>query len=391
MISPGGHTLAEGWKAVRDGRWLLAPASAGRHDTEGLLVAEVKDFDPMRHFDRRQLIALDPVAQYAVVAAREALKMAGVDLTTAPPERTRCIVGSGAGGEQTRDAASRQLYEKGVTRLHPMTIPRIMMSGIASHVALDLGIFGGVYAVTSACASAAHAIGQAFSDIRAGVVDIAIAGGAEACLTHGCMRSWQALHVLSDDGCRPFSRGRRGLVLGEGAAMFVLEDYDRAASRGADILAELVGFGMSSDAGSITAPDAGGMARAMRGALHDARLPTDAVDHVNAHGTGTQANDITECTALSMVFGDRLQSIPITATKSVLGHSLGASGAFELAVAVMTLRGNAVPPTANHTEADPDCPIDCVPNLARDMRVSTILSSSFAFGGLNAALVVQRV
>jgi nodulation protein E len=272
-----------------------------------------------------------------------------------------------------------------------MTVPKIMMSAVASHVALDLRILGGVYAVSSACASAAHAVGQAFADIRAGLVDVAVAGGSEACLTHGCLKGWQALHVLSDDRCRPFSRGRRGLVLGEGAAMFVLEEFEAARRRGADILAELVGFGMSSDAGSITAPDAGGMARAIRASLNDAKLDADEVDHVNAHGTGTQANDATECAAFAQIFGDRLSEIPVTASKSVLGHALGASGALELAMAVMTLRHAIVPPTANHAEPDPACPIDCVPNSARDARVRTVLSTSFAFGGLNAALVARHV
>ncbi len=390
MISPGGHMLADSWTAVRDGRWLLAPASAGRAETTDLLVAEIKNFDPAMHFERRHLPALDPVAQYAVVAAREAVAMSGVDLASISPERTRCIVGSGTGGEQTHDAASRKVYEDGSTRLHPMTVPRIMLSAVASHVALDLTLTGGVYAVSSACASAAHAVGQAFADIRAGVVDVAVAGGSEACLSHGCMKGWQALHVLADDRCRPFSLGRRGLVLGEGAAMFVLEDYECATSRGADILAELVGFGMSSDANSLTAPCADGMARAMRTALADGGLTTDAVDHINAHGTGTQANDATECAALHAVFGDRLRDIPVTANKSVLGHSLGASAAFELAMAVMTLRHGIVPPTINFGEPDPACPIDCVPNAARNVPVSTILSNSFAFGGLNAALAIRR-
>jgi nodulation protein E len=392
MISPGGLDLERNWESVRDARCLLGPASAGRDDyTRKLAVAEIRDFDPSAWFDRRQLAGLDPVAQYAVVAAREALAQSGVDLQGIAPDRTRCIIGSGTGGEHTHDEASRQVYDHGATRLHPMTVPKIMMSAVASHVALDLRILGGVYAVSSACASAAHAIGQAFADIRAGLADVAVAGGSEACLTHGCMKGWQALHVLSDDRCRPFSRGRRGLVLGEGAAMFVLEDFDLARSRGADILAELIGFGMSSDAGSITSPDADGMARAIRSSLNDARLDADAIDHVNAHGTGTEANDSTECAALSAIFGERLSEVPVTASKSVLGHALGASGALELAMAVMTLRRSTIPPTANHAEPDPGCPIDCVPNVARDARVRTVLSTSFAFGGLNAALVARHV
>ncbi len=391
MISPGGRTLAESWHAVREGRWLLRPASAGYADTADLLVAEVRDFDAEAHFERRQLTTLDLVAQFAVIAAREAVAMAGIDIAHTPAERTRCIVGSGTGGERTHDEASRRVYGEGAARLHPMTVPRIMLSGAASHVALDRKIMGGVFAVSSACASAAHAVGQAFADIRSGTVDVAIAGGSEACLSHGCMKGWQALHILSDNGCRPFSLGRRGVVLGEGAAMFVLEAYDIAAARGADILAELIGFGMSSDAGSITAPDAGGMARAMIGALGDAGISADAVDHVNAHGTGTQANDVTECAALHLVFGDRLPRIPVTANKSVLGHALGASGAFELAMSVMSLREQILPCTAHFETPDPACPIDCIPHASRDADVSTILSNSFAFGGLNASLLVQRV
>lgn len=354
------------------------------------MVAEVRGFNAEDHFDRRQIPSLDRVAQYAVVAARAAVAAAGLNLAAIPPERTRCIIGSGTGGEQTHDAASRRVYEDGAVRLHPMTVPRIMLSAVASHVALDQQLTGGVYAVSSACASSAHAVGQAFADIRAGVVDVAIAGGSEACLTHGCMKGWQALHVLSDDGCRPFSLHRRGLVLGEGAAIFVLEDYDRAAARGADILAEVAGFGMSSDAGSLTAPSAPGMARAMHAALLDGGIDADAVDHVNAHGTGTESNDSTECAALALVFGDRLPAIPVTANKSVLGHALGAAAAFELAMAVMTLRTGVIPPTANHLAPDPRCPIDCVPRGARDAAVATILSNSFAFGGLNAALAIRR-
>lgn len=392
MISPGGNDLESSWSAVRDARNLLAPATCARDDaTRRQIVAAVRDFAAEERFDRRQIATLDPVSQYAVAAAREAVSSSGIDLARVAPERTRCIVGSGTGGECTHDEASRQVYQEGASRLHPMTVPRIMMSAVASQVAIDQRIKGGVYSISSACASASHAIGQAFADIRAGVADVALVGGSEACLTYGCIKGWQALHVLADDCCRPFSRGRRGLVLGEGAAMFVLEDYEAARSRGADILGELVGFGMSSDAGSITSPEADGMARAIRGALGDARLPVDAIDHVNAHGTGTGANDATESAALMTVFGDRLASIPVTANKSTLGHALGAAGAQELAMALMTLRHSTIPPTANFLDPDPACPIDCTPNEARDAAVRTVLSTSFAFGGLNAALVLRHV
>ncbi|WP_243453717.1 beta-ketoacyl-[acyl-carrier-protein] synthase family protein [Sandaracinobacteroides saxicola] len=392
MICAGGLTAGQSWETVRDGISRVAPAQAGRdRSTAAIPVAAIAGFDPAGHFERNQLVALDPVAQYAVIAAREAIAQSGLALADHAPERTRCIVGSGTGGEVTHDHASRQVYDQGASRLHPMTVPKIMLSAVASHVALDLQIKGGVYAVSSACASAAHAIGQAFWDIRHGMVDVAVAGGSEACLTYGCLKAWQALHVLSDDLCRPFSLGRRGLILGEGAAILVLEAFETAQARGADILAEIVGFGMSCDAASITAPDAHGMARAMNSALADARLPATAVDHVNAHGTGTHANDQTESHALRLVFGDRLPAIPVTANKSVLGHALGASGALEMAVAIMTLRTGIIPPTANHLEADPGCAVDCVPNAARQAHVKTLLSNSFAFGGLNASLAVCHV
>lgn len=391
MVSAAGSDLRSGWEAVRDGRQLLQPAGFERDEFTRELAVAAAEFNPQDHFEPRRLATLDPVAQYAVVASREALAQSGAGIDQHDRERAVCIIGSGTGGERTHDEAASKVYGSGASRLHPMTVPRIMLSAAASQVALDLQIHGGVYAISSACASGAHAIGRAFQDIRMGLADIAIAGGSEACLTFGCIKGWQALHVLSDDRCRPFSRGRRGLVLGEGAAIFVLEEYETARRRSADILAELVGFGMSSDAGSITAPDADGMARAMRSALATSGVATDAVDHVNCHGTGTQANDVTEFQALTKVFGERSTSIPVTANKSVLGHSLGASGAMELAMCVMTLKESVIPPTANFTEPDPACPVDCVPNAARDAEISLIMSNSFAFGGLNAVLAVKRV
>ena len=391
MISAAGCGVADAWQAARDGAHLLEGRDFARTDGGCIAeVASVRGYDPGDHFEARRMPTIDPVAQYAVVAAREAVAQAGITLADYEEERTRCIIGSGAGGESTHDEAAYKVYAKNGSRVHPMTIPRIMLSAVASQVALELQIRGGVYAVSSACASGAHAVGQAFQDIRFGQADIAVAGGSEACLTFGVVRGWQALHVLSDDRCRPFSKGRRGLVLGEGAAMFVLEEYEAAKRRGADILAEVSGFGMSSDAGSITSPDSGGMARAMRSALVSARAPADAVCHVNAHGTGTQANDATECKALAEVFGDRVRRLPVTGSKSVLGHALGASGALEMAIAIETLRNRVIPPTANFTEQDTDCPIDCVPGDARDAKVDLILSNSFAFGGLNASIALQR-
>lgn len=392
MVSAAGIGAARTWQAARDAEALLGAPSRLRGRTVGIhRVAEVQGFDPSCHFDPRRLAALDPVAQYGIVAAREAVAAAGIDFTALDPARTMCVIGTGAGGEVTHDDASARVYVEGASRLHPLTVPRLMVSAVASQVAMEFGIKGGVYVVSSACASSTHAIGQAFNAVRAGQVDAVITGGSEACLTYGCLKAWDALHVVSDDACRPFSRGRRGLILGEGAALMVLEPWDRASRRGADILAELTGFGMSSDAGQLTSPDVDGMQRAMAAALNDARLPIDAVDHVNAHGTGTRLNDSSECEALGRLFGTRAHRLPVTGSKSVIGHLLGASGAIETGLAIQSLRHQVLAPTANFEADDPECAVDPVPNTARDARVRCVLSNSFAFGGLNAALVVNHV
>ena len=388
-LTAGGIDAERSWQAVRDAHQPFgAPSRLGDKTTGVSRVAELRDYDPETYFDRRRLSALDPAAQYAIVAGREALAQSGIDFADYDPDRTMCVIGSGAAGEATHDMSSERIYRHGADRLHPLTVPRLMASAPASQLAIEFGIRGGVFLIASACASAAHAIGQAYQAIRYGMADIAMTGGTEASLTFGCLKGWEALHVLSDDLCRPFSFGRRGLMLGEGAAILVLEEMEAARRRGADILGELRGFGMSSDAGSLTSPDPAGMARAMRLALADAGADAGAVDHLNAHGTGTNMNDASECQALHQVFGDRATRLPVTATKSVLGHCLGASGAIELVMAVKSLGAQTLAPTANFVEPDPECPIDCVPNVARDARIRTIVSNSFAFGGLNASLVL---
>lgn len=391
-LTSGGSDAERSWQAIRDAhRTFRAPSRLGDKKMGIACVAELREFDPEANFDRRRLGALDPAAQYAIVAAREAMAQAGIGFDAYDPSRTLCVIGSGAAGEATHDMSAERIYGQGAERLHPLTVPRVMASAPASQLAIEFGIRGGVFLITSACASAAHAIGHAYQSIRYGMADVAMTGGTEASLTFGCLKGWEALHVLSDDVCRPFSYGRRGLVLGEGAAILILEEMEAARRRGAEILAELRGFGMSSDAASLTAPEPGGMARAIRLALSDAQLDPDRVDHLNSHGTGTHMNDVSECLALHEVFGDRAARIPVTATKSVLGHCLGASGAIELVMAIKSLAAQTLAPTANFVEPDPNCPIDCVPNVARDARIGTIVSNSFAFGGLNASLVVGHV
>ncbi len=255
---------------------------------------------------------------------------------------------------------------------------------------MDLGLKGPTFTTVSACASGTHAIGQAFHMVRSGQAPIALTGGSEACLVLGTFKGWEALRVLSTDTCRPFSKNRTGLVLGEGAAMFVLERRDHAMARGAPIYAELLGFGMSADARDLTAIDPDGAARAIRGALTDGKINADEVDYVNAHGTGTVLNDRGETAALHIAFGDSADQLAVSSTKAVLGHSLGAAGALELAATALALHHQTIPPTANYEEPDPDCDLDYVPNTARNAPIGKAMSSSFAFGGLNAVLALGR-
>jgi nodulation protein E len=296
------------------------------------------------------------------------------------------VLGAGVGGQTTQDENYFRVYREGAKRLHPFTIPKLMISAAASHITMEHGITGPSFTVASACASANHAIGIAFHMVRSGSVEVAITGGTEATITFGTMKGWDALRVMAPDTCRPFSRDRKGMVLGEGAAVAVLESLERAQARGAEILAEVVGFGMRSDAGDIVLPSPEGAAAAIRGCLADARLAPEQVDYINAHGTGTAANDITETKAIHAVMGPHAKRLAVSSTKSMHGHALGAAGALELAATVIALRDGFIPPTANFTEADAQCDLDYVPNEARAQPIGVAMSNSFAFGGQNAVL-----
>ena len=288
------------------------------------------------------------------------------------------------------DSSYKALYGENAKRLHPMTVPRIMPNAPASHISMEFGLRGPCFATASACASSSHAIGLAFQMIRSGMMDLAVTGGSDASIVVGFMKAWDALRVLSPDGCRPFSKDRGGLVIGEGAAILVLEEWDRARARGAEIHGEIVGFGMSADAGELTAPDADGAARAMQAALDDAGLSPAAVEYVNAHGTGTRLNDKTEVLALRKVFGTHLDRLPVSSTKSMHGHCLNAGGAVEAAITCLALRHGVLPPTIGFREPDPDCAVDCVPNASRAASIEVAMSNSFAFGGINAVLLMRR-
>ena len=383
-----GDDVASFFAALRAGRAGIGPiANIPTNRLSARIAAEIRGFDPGQHFSAKQLPMLDRTSQLALVAARQAMRHAG--LVSGDVENGAVILGAGI-GQQTFDASYQQLYGQGLPRVHPFTVPRIMPNAPASHVSIELGIRGPCYAVASACASSNHAIGQATHLIRAGMVDVALAGGADASIVVGFLKGWEALRVLSADTCRPFSRDRSGLVIGEGAGVLVLEEAARARARGATPIMEVLGFGMSADAAEITAPSADGAARAMQAALADAGCAAGQIGYVNAHGTGTRLNDRTEVAALRTVFGPALDRVPVSSTKSMIGHCMTAGGAIELIATAMALQEGVLPPTAGFTTADPECDIDCVPNEARLDSVEVAMSNAFAFGGLNAVLVVGR-
>lgn len=387
-----GHDARSVWQGMREGRSAIAPLRGfDGHDMRAKVAAQVHDYDPGAHFDARKLILLDRVSQFALIAAREAVAQSGLDFAQENlRQRTGCVVGTGTGGEVTNDECSRRMYAEGNPRLHPLSIVRRMMSAPASQVSIEFGITGPSFAVSSACASANHAFVQAFALVRSGVADVALTGGTEACITLGVLRAWEAMRVLADDTCRPFCQQRRGLVLGEGAGMVVLEDFDHARARGAEILAEFAGAGMSADAGDIVMPSAEGAAKAITAALADAQLNATDIDYINAHGTATPANDPTETKAIHMALGEHAKQVAVSSTKAVHGHALGAAGALEIIAAVGALRDGVIPPTANFLDPDPECDLDYVPNTARECEVDAALSNAFAFGGLNAVIALKR-
>ncbi len=351
--------------------------------------AQLVEFDADAHFSSSDLPLLDRHSQFALVAAREAVADAG--LTPSELHTGGAVIATGCGGKETDEETYFRLYKEGKRRVHPLTIPRGMPSAAASQVSMQLGVAGPVFTVSSACASSNHAVAQAAMMIQSGLVEVVIAGGSDAPFTYGLLKSWEAMRVLSADNCRPFSADRSGLVLGEGAGIVVLESLEHARQRGAAIYAELAGFGMSADAGHITDPSADGAARAILSALDRAAVAPERIDYVNAHGTGTQANDVTETRALRQVFGAHADQLAVSSTKSMHGHALGASGGLELVATVLALKAGLLPPTANFTRPGEGCDLDYLPNQAREQDIEWAISNSFAFGGLNAVLAVRRI
>jgi nodulation protein E len=386
-----GRTVRETAESLRAGRGGIGPIECtDMSQVRFQNGAEVRGYTHQPYFDDRRADFMDRFAQFAVIAAREAVADAGIDWTPEMRETAAIVTGSCVGGQSTEDIGFQEVYKLGHNRVHPLTIPKTMANAGASHISMEFGITGPSFTISTACSSAGHAIGQAFQMIRTGQTDLAITGGSEATFSYGILKAWEAMRVVSPDTCRPFSKDRRGMILGEGGAMLVLEPLEAAIARGARIHAEIVGFGMSSDAGHITQPSSDGAARAMRAALRDAGLGLEQIGYINAHGTGTAANDSSEAAAIRAVFGAHADRLAVSSTKSMHGHTLGAAAALECLATVLALRDGVLPPTANFNQRDPECDLDVIPNQAREAQVEWAISNSFAFGGLNAVLALRR-
>jgi 3-oxoacyl-[acyl-carrier-protein] synthase II len=400
LITPIGNTPAEFWDSLihcRSGVRRITSFDASR-----LLVPVAAEcaFAAQEHFSPKELDLYDRFTQMAVLAARQAVRDSGYVPADGERMRWGVCLGSAYGGALSYNASYYALYAQGNDRLHPLSIPRLMHNASTSAVAMETGAQGPSLLISTACSSAAHAIGEALHAIRSGRADRMLAGGSDAPITFPVMRGWEAMRVLAAPStsngnvatlCRPFSRDRSGLVVGEGAGVLLLEEFDLARRRGAPIHAELAGYGASSDAVHITHPSVSGPAQAMQTALDDARLSAGGIGYINAHGTGTKVNDVTETRALRQVFTDRAADTPASSTKALHGHLMGAAGAVELIAAILSLQHQVLPPTAHYTAPDPECDLDYVPNEPRPARIEAALSNSFAFGGLNAALVVKKV
>jgi nodulation protein E len=392
IVSALGLDVAECWRAIEAGRTGIARIDKPWADQVSINIAgEVKNYDEAKLFDEKELLVYDRFTQFAMLAARQAVADSGLDFKTALGLESACIVASGVGGWQTIDTAFFNLHKMGKTRVHPFSIPRMMINAAASQISMKYGIKGPVFCVSSACSSSNHALGEAFWMVRLGRARAALAGGTEAQITLTAQRTWESLRVMATDTCRPFSKGRRGMVIGEGAGIVVLERMDDAVKRGARIYAEMVGYGLSADAGDLVIPDEDGAARAMKQALETGGLNPEDVTYINAHGTGTQLNDVTEVKAIKRVFGPAAKSLMVTSTKSMHGHALGGASAIEAVATLKAMAERVVPPTVNFEAPDPECDLDHVPNTARRAPIKAALSNSLAFGGLNAVVAFKAV
>lgn len=390
-INALGHNVAQTFEAFREGRCGIGELNI--RDVERLSIrigGQVLDYDPEAHFNRQQIALYDRFTQFTLLAARQAITQSGLNFNGTLGYDSGVVLGTAAGGTTTWDENYRAVYEEGKNRVHPFVVPKLMNSAAASHVSMEWNLRGPAFTVSTACASSNHAMGQAFQMVRSGMCKAMVTGGAEAMLCFGGIKAWEGLRVMSRDACRPFSANRNGMVQGEGAGVFVFEDYDHARARGAEMLAEVIGFAMSSDASDIVMPSQQGAERAITGALRDARLNPEDVGYINAHGTGTAANDKTESAAVAHAFGHHADRLMMSSTKSMHGHLIGGTGAVELLACIMALKDGVIAPTIGYEEPDPECALDVVPNVAREAKVDVCLSNAFAFGGLNAVIALRR-
>ena len=390
-INALGHDVDTTLAAMREGRCGIGALDIRDVDRLSVKIGgQVRGYSEADHFNRQQIALYDRFTQFAMLAAEQAIGQSGLEFTGDLAARSGVILGTSGGGLSTQDENYRVVYEEGKNRVHPFVVPKLMNNAATSHVSMQWNLKGPSFTVATACASSNHAMGQAFQMIRSGMATAMVTGGSEAMLCFGGVKAWEGLRVMSKDACRPFCATRNGMVQGEGAGVFVFEDRDHAMARGAEILAEVIGFAMSSDAADIVMPSKQGAARAIKGAVQDAGIDRTEVGYINAHGTGTAANDKTECAAVADAFGAHADQLMISSTKSMHGHLIGGTGAVELLACIMALCDGVVAPTIGYTEHDPECALDVVPNEARDAKVNVALSNAFAFGGLNAVLALRR-
>jgi len=391
-INSLGHSVPDTLEAMREG--VCGISELEFRDVERLTIkigGQVRGFEAEGRFNRQQMTLYDRFTQFTLTAAKEAIEQSGIEFHGDMAARSGVVLGTAGGGVSTWDDNYRSVYEDGKNRVHPFVVPKLMNNAAASHVSMEHNLKGPSFTVSTACASSNHAMALAFQMVRSGAAPAMITGGAESMLCFGGVKAWEGLRVMSKDACRPFSANRNGMVQGEGAGIFVFEEFEHARARGAEILCEVVGFAMSSDAADIVMPSKQGASRAMAGALADAGLNASDVSYINAHGTGTAANDKTECAAVADVFGPHADDLMISSTKSMHGHLIGGTGAVELLACIMALRDGIIAPTIGYEEPDPECALDVVPNESREVKVDVAISNAFAFGGLNAVLALKKV
>lgn len=399
VISPVGNNVPEFFGGLIRGASGVREISAGFSDKLSSKIAADVRFDPAAHFNKKQLGLYDRTTQLALVAAQEAWGDAGLTLSEDGKKRAGVYFGTGLGGSATIDETFFQLYKKDAARVSPLSVTKIMCNSSASYISIQYGLQGTCLTYSTACSASGVAIGEAYRQIKDGYMDVMVAGGSESLLTYGSLKAWESLGVMAvmdkDDpgaSCRPFSRDRTGFVLGEGAAVMVLEDMERAIGRGAKIYAELAGYGTTSDAHHITGPSLDGQVRAMAQALDDAGLNPEDIGYINAHGTATVVNDAVETQAIKALFAHVAKKVPVSSTKSMHGHLLGAAGAVEFVATVLALKNGSVPPTANLRAPDPECDLDfCSDGARTGLEIKAAMSNSFAFGGTNAVLIARRL